>query len=187
MDFSQFNKNLKQPEINQPKIDYQFIVVYDKKTKPAAKSLHNQAVNNKVKSTTWSKKEFLDQESRLTNYNHIVLLSETLIKENLGHPDLKSHPVIEGVTYKIQGHTIALQLEDSVDYVKLAKDLGNTLKEDWYKVAGAVIATGLIGAGIYTTFKMYTKTQKAKIYLLYRGIDKFVETSMMDFVNDKLK
>ena len=182
MDFSQFSQNQ-----NQPKIDYQFIVVYDKKSKPFAKSLHNQAVNNKVKSTTWSKQEFLAQESRLTNYNHIVLLSDSLIKENLGNPKLKSNPIIEGVSYKIEGNTIGLQLDDSVDYIQLAKDLGNTLKEDWYKVAGALIAAGFIGAGVYTTFRIFTKKQKAKIYLTFRGIDKFVETSLMDFVNDKLK
>lgn len=181
-DFSQFTQNP-----NRPKIEYQFIVVYDKKSKRVAKSLHNQAVNKKIKSTTWSRKEYLAQESRVTNYNHVVLLSDSLIKENLSNPKLKSNSIIEGVSYKIEGNIMGLQLDDSADYVQLAKDLGNTLKEDWYIVAGALIAAGLIGGFVYTTFRTFTKKQKAQIYLMFRGIDKFVETSLLDFVNDKLK
>lgn len=169
------------------KIDYQFIVVYDEKHKPVAKSLHNQAVRKKIKSTTWSKKDYLQQESRLTNYNHLVFLSDSLIKQNLANPNLKSKEVIPGVLYKHEGNSIGYFLDTKADFVETAKKVGNSLKEDWLSEVGIMIAGGLIGVGIYSVARFFSKKRKAEIYLSFRGVDKFAESILSDFVSDNLQ
>ena len=172
---------------SQQKIDYQFIVVFERRTKPIARSLHNQAVKNKIKSTTWSKKDYKDQESRLTNYNHIVFLSGSLINENLANPKIDAKEIIPGVLYKHEGNSVGIYLDKTKDFVEVAKQVGNSLKEDWIAEVAALIAGGLIGAGILSVARFFTKKQKAKIYLAFRGIDKFAESMLTDFVSDKLK
>lgn len=181
MDFSEIGNSCSHT------IDYQFIVVYDEKHKPIAKSLHNQAVKKKIKSTTWSKKDYLQQESRLTNYNHLVFLSDSLIKQNLANPNLKSNAIIPGVLYKHEGNSIGLFLDSKADFIETAKKVGNSLKEDWLQEVGVIIAGGLIGVGIYSVARFFTKKRKAEIYLSFRGVDKFAESILTDFVSDKLQ
>ena len=172
---------------SQNRIDYQFIVVYEKSTKAIAKSLHNQAVGQQIKSTTWGKKEYLDQESRLTNYNHMVFLSESLVKENLANPKLEAKEIIPGVLYKHEGNSIGLYLDSKADFVETAKKVGESLKEDWLYEVGALIAGGLIGVGVFSIFRFFSKKKKAQIYLAFRGIDRFSESLLKDFVSDKLR
>ncbi len=172
---------------SQQKIDYQFIVVSDKRFKPVARSLHNQAVTKRIKSTTWTKDIYTKQESGLTNYNHIVFLSDVLIKENLANPKIQSKEIIPGVLYKHEGNSIGIFLDPKKDYEEVAKQVGNSLKEDWLYEVGVMIASGLIGVGIYSTARFFSKKKKAKIYLAFRAIDKFSESLLKDFVSDKLE
>lgn len=169
-----------------PKIDYQFIVVYDDKHKPVAKSLHNQAVKKRIKSTTWSRKDYLQQESRLTNHNHLVFLSDSLIKQNLANPHLEEEEVIPGVLYKHEGNSLGFYLDSNADLVETAKKVGKSLKEDWLYEAGAMIAGGLIGVGISSVARFFSKQRKAAIYLAFRGVDEFAESILEDFVSDRL-
>ena len=76
----------------------------------------------------------------------------------------------------------------------MAKKVGKSLKEDWLQEVGAMIAGlvgglsgGLIGVGIYSIARFSTKKRKAEIYLLFRGVDKFAESILADFVGDKLQ
>lgn len=169
------------------KCDYQFIVVYDDANKPIAKSLHNQAVKKNVKSTTWSKKEYLCNETKLTNYNHIVFLSSALIKQNLANPNIKENRVIPGVLYKHEGNSVGFYLDRNSDFVEMAKNVGNSLKEDWLQEVGALITGGLIGVGIYSVARFFSKKRKAEIYLSFRGVDEFAKSLLLDFVSDKLQ
>lgn len=181
MDFSEIGNGSSQ------KINYQFIVVYDEKHKPIAKSLYNQAEDKKIKSITWNKKDYLNQESRLTNYNHVVFMSDALIKQNLANPNLNTKEVIPGVLYKHEGNCVGFFLDTKADFVETAKKVGNSLKEDWLKEVGVMIAGGFIGVVIYSVARFFSKKRKAEIYLSFRGVNKFAESILSDFVSDQLQ
>ncbi len=162
------------------KIDYKFIVVYDKFNKPVANSIKNQARDLSINSTSWREKEYLDNESRLNNDNYVMFLSEKLLKENLSNPNLQLHKLIDGVKYKLEGNVVGIYVED-ISYIDVAKRLGDSLKENWL-----IQVRALVGF-IHGPFVFYwSKKQEAKLYLLYKAVDKFHQDHLKSFVAGEL-
>ena len=167
------------------RIDYQFIVVYDKFCKPVAKSILNQACELSIHSTAWSPEQYLYNEPRLNNDNHVLFLSEKLLEENLSNPSLKAHPLLESAKYKTQGNAVGIYVEDC-SYAEAANRLGDSLKEDWLMQVGVLIGGGLIGGSLFAAFRYYSKKRKAKLYLLFKAADKFTREKLQSFVAGKL-
>lgn len=97
------------------KIDYQFIVVYEKFNKKVANSIKQQAVTKGVISTIWSETDYSHNEANLTNYNHVLFLSEKLINETLSNPKLEEHELVRYVYYKTEGNSFGIYTKDT-DY-----------------------------------------------------------------------
>lgn len=114
------------------KIDYQFIVVYEKFNKKVANSIKQQAVKKGVRTTIWSETDYSHNEANLTNYNHVLFLSEKLIDETLSNPKLEEHELVRYVYYKTEGNSFGIYTKDT-DYVKHAREYGNDLKKNWRK------------------------------------------------------
>ncbi len=167
------------------KIDFKFIVVYNKFNKPVANSIKNQARELSINSTSWSEEQYLHNEAMLNNDNFVMFLSEKLMDENLSNPQLKLYSLVEGVKYKTQGNVVGIFVED-ISYVEAAKRLGESLKEDWLIQVGALIGTGLIGGGLLATVRYWTKKRKAKLYLLYKAADNFTRKNLKSFVAGEL-
>lgn len=172
--FTQENKN----ELS---TNYQFIVVYDKFTKPVANSIKNRAVAKSITSTIWSERDYLDTEAKLTNKNHVLFLSKKLIKDVLSDPSVESIGLNDGVRYKKQGHAVGIYLED-IDYTEAAKRLARNLKENWKGEVAALIGGGIVGIGLFTTYSYWTESKKAKLYLLYKAVGEYTQKYLENFV-----
>lgn len=174
---------------NSNSVDFKFIVVYDKSNKPVANSIKNQARDLSINSTSWSKEQYLANEPQLNNDNFVLFLSESLIEENLSNPQLQLHSLIEGVNYKKQGNAIGIFVED-INYIEAAKRLGDSLKEDWLKLVGVLIATGhttgLKAVSLFATLRYKSKKKKAKLYLLFKASNKFTRKYLKSFVSGEL-
>lgn len=167
-------------------IAYKFIVVYDKFNEPVANSIKNQAGTLSINSTSWSEKDYLTNKSRLNNNNYVMFLSEDLIKKNLSNPNLQLHELIDGVKFKSEGNVVGIYVED-IDYVEFAKRLGSSQKEDWLTlVGGGLIVGGRIVGGLIAGLRYRSKQQEAKLYLLYKAVDKFHQDYLKSFVAGEL-
>lgn len=169
-----------------PKIDYQFIVVYEKSNKQIAASIRNQAIDLKITSTIWGEKFYLGQETQLTNHNHVLFLSEKLIAENLSNPNLEEKELIPGVFYKKQGNNIGIYPKsENKSFVELANEYADFLKENWKMVIAGVICGGSVGGSIVTGYLFWKKQKKAKKYLLFKAADKFVKENLKDWLDNQ--
>lgn len=150
-------------------IDYQFIVVYERFNKKVANSIKNEAVGKGVKSTIWSEKDYRDNEAKLTNYNHVLFLSEKLIEETLSNPKLKENPLIPCVFYKKEGNSFGIYICD--DYAKLASEYKEyaieKLKVELIKYLGKVI--------YFCKFFFWSEIKQFKLSLYFKAGDSFIE------------
>ena len=155
-------------------IPYKFIVVYDKFTKVVANSIKNQSVIKNITSTIWNEKIYYDNESRLTNFNHVLFLSEKLVKEKFANPALTPHQLLDEVVYKTEGNEFGIYIDDeNVDFKKSLSKYKTILKE---KLGKGVL--GLIGIG----FSFLSDRRKAKLCLLFKACDKFVNELMENWI-----
>ena len=189
---------------SQKRIDYQYIVVYDKSTVIYAQSLFNQAAGQQVKSAIWTEEVYNDNRHRLTNYNHIVFLTQKLINENFANPNIESKEVIPGVLYKHEGNSIGLYLDPTANYVKMANIVGNINNENWadwnsWNMLNLLninysnddkfaifVKWGYISLHLLREWLTWKEEKKAKRYLTFRGVDKFSESLLKGFVSDNL-
>lgn len=178
------------------KIDYKFIVVYDKLTEPIAQSISNRAIAKDIKSTTWSKKEYLGNKPSLTNNNYLLLLDKSIIKVNLADPTLKSREIIPGVLYKHQGHQLGLFVDnDTIDdgfqnlfTTKGWKDMTLTKMVLMYLgIAVAGVAGGLLGIGTLTYILNQNRKEQKRFCLLMEALDTFEKDYLQKFVQGELK
>ena len=168
-----------------PKIDYQFIVVYEKSNKQIAASIINQAINLGITSTIWNEKTYLAQVN-FSNANHVLLLSEKLIAERLSNPNIKEKEFITGVFYKREGSCIGIYPKSvNINFEKLANEYADIWKEDWKIVIAGIICGGAIGHLIQTGFLFWRKQKKAKKYLLFKAADKFVKENLKDWLDNQ--
>lgn len=147
-------------------IDYQFIVVYEKFNKQVANSIKQQAISKRVKSTIWSEKDFRHNEANLTNYNHVLFLSEKMIEETLANPKLKELPLVSAVFYKQEGNSFGIYTKDA-DFPRIASDFAYYFKENWKKVA--------LKGVLFSPYLFWSEKKQAKLYLLYKAGDYFIE------------
>ena len=159
------------------RVEYKFIVVYDKFTKPVANSIKNKARALSISSTAWSEKQYLSQEPSLSNDNHVLFLSKSLLKENLSNPQLQLKKLTNGTKYKSQGNVAGIFVE-KVDFI--------SLNEKWLYVVTTLICTTTIGQ-LLAAWQYMSKKKKAELYLLYKATDKFAKDNLKSFVAGKLK
>lgn len=158
-----------------PKIDYQFIVVYEKFNKKVANSIKQQAVTKGVKSTIWSETDYSHNEANLTNYNHVLFLSEKLIDETLSNPKLEEHELVPYVYYKTEGNSFGIYTKDT-DYVKRARECGNDLKKNWRKHLTVLKNISLIGI-------FFDVEKRYKLSLLFDAGDFFIENHLEAWIS----
>lgn len=168
---------------SEQKIEFKFIVVYDKFTECIANSLKNDAIEKGITATIWSEKQHEDNLPRLTNENYVLFLSKEKIKTHLANPKLRPHTIIDGVGYKKHGHELGIYLL-KIDYVEIAKRVGISLKENWEETVVCLLKPhlGILGLIYY----YFSEVSRAKLYLLFRGADEFSKENLKKYVSDEL-
>lgn len=163
--------------------EVQFVIVYEKFTKPAAISLSNQ-LSKKFKCAIWDKKHFLAQETGLTNRNNIILLNEDLIKENLANPSLRSYEIVPGMDYIREGNRIGIIFNETTS----PKKLSDILKENWGKYAVGIVTPialigGVPGAVIIAWLMTINQKKKIKFKLYMDAVDVLAKSKLQEIIN----
>lgn len=163
--------------------EIEFVIAYDKFTKPAAISLKNQ-LSTAHKCVVWSKKDYLDHESSYTNKNHIIIFNEDLIKENLANPSLSHHEIIPGIDYIKEGNAIGIVFNEASSPKKL-KDI---LKENWGKYSIGIIAPlalvgGIPGALVISWLLTLSQKKKIKFKLYMDAVDRLATGTLNGILN----
>lgn len=172
-----FNQNNQNEGLSIDKL--QFIIVYDKVAKPAAKSLYN-TVSGKYVCTTWSTGTYKHKEDSLTNKNKVLFLDDSLIEENLCSPSIVSSHITDCVYLIQQNNACGLKLDSE----KVAV-LGDMYKENWGKFIAGLVAAGLIGVGVMSIFMYLSKKKKMRLKLLLDAVASFNGRYIDDFVKGK--
>lgn len=160
-----------------------FIIVYEKLTKPAANSLANQ-LSGKHKCVIWDKKHFLTEEQRLTNRNNIIFLNEDLVKENFANPNLHSNEIVSGMDYIHEGKRIGIVYNETTS----PKQLSDILKENWGKYATGIIGPialigGTPGAVIIAWLLTISQKKKIKFKLYMDAVNVLAKSKLQDILN----
>lgn len=153
------------------RVEERFVVCYDRFTKPMAISLRNSLSKDST-CAIWSKKDYEQNEARLTNRNNLILLDESMVKSNLANPNLIPHKFSTGVLIKHENNTLGLYIDPNADLVKI-KD---TFSESWKKyVAGIVIPILTIGgiplAIVDFVLMLSNDRKKVKFRLLFDAVN----------------
>ena len=163
--------------------EVQFIIVYDKLTKPAAISLSNQ-LSEKYKCVVWDKKHFQREENALCNKNNIIFLNEDLVQENLANPNLQHKQIVPGIDYVKEGKRIGLVFNEETS----PKNLSDILKENWKKytvgtIAPIVLIGGVPGALITAWLLTLNQKKKIKIKLYMDAVDILAKSKIQEIIN----
>lgn len=162
-------------------IEFKFIVIYDKFTKPVAVSLRN-TIGKECSCAIWNKKVYEQNEPKISNKNNLIILNEDLIETNLANPNLKPIQFSEGVLIKHENNTIGLYIDPNAD-------LGNfkeKFKMSWEKYLMYILAPTLLVGDIITTVMMfYNERKKVKFRLLFDAVNKLKMKTLEDYFNGR--
>lgn len=144
---------------NTKKNTNEFVIVYDKLTKPIAKYISNEFAN-KYKIVLWNKKVYKHNEAKLTNGNRVLFFDEDLIKENI-HSKQNQKIIADYAIFVSHGNNAALYIKENTS---IPDEIINTIKKTWVKMILTDIAT--IGVTLFLTFNIkkmlrYTILMKA--------------------------
>lgn len=144
-------------------IEFKFIIIYDKFTKPMAVSLRN-TIGKECSCAIWNKKVYEQNEPKISNKNNLIILNEDLIETNLANPNLKPIQFSEGVLIKHENNTIGLYIDPNADL----GDFKEKFKMSWKKYLMGILAPillvgGIPGAIIITVMMFYNDRKKSEI------------------------
>lgn len=166
------NKNLKEETIK----NYQFIIVYDKVSKPAAMSLYNK-VEKKYKCAAWSKETYASNEVKLTNMNKRLFLVDSLIEENLQDPSIEPQTLVKGVILKMQGPMAGILIEESFldellnqPFKEWRSFLDSKAKETWGAISFYISSPVFWGWFLVSKWK---RTNRARLATLFLATEAF--------------
>lgn len=150
---------------NTKKNTNEFVIVYDKLTKPIAKYISNEFAN-KYKIVLWNKKVYKHNEAKLTNVNRVLFFDEDLIKENI-HSKQNQKIIADYAIFVSHGNNAALYIKENTSIPDL-----NTIKKTWVKMILTGIETGLIGVTLlYTTFLTFNIKKMLRYTILMKAAE----------------
>lgn len=174
-------------ENNQRPVQEQFVIIYDKLTKPVAISLRNSIIS-KYTCAVWDKKYYDSNEAKLTSKNYLIILNEELVIQNLANPRLKQIKYINGIVMLVEGNTLGLKYDSDSS----PKKLNDILKGSWNMYLHGALAPILIFGGIplfvalLSTYLLISDNKKIRLKLFFDAADKLKEESLELFLNGKL-
>ena len=161
------NKNLKEETIK----NLQFIIVYDKVSKPAAISLYNK-VEKDFRCAAWSKDTYESNDVKLTNKNKRLFLVDSLIEENLQDPSIQPQNIVDGVILKVQGPMAGILIEDSFldelldqPYKEWRSFLDSKAKETWGAISFYISSPVFWGYFLISKWKRRNRARLATLFL----------------------
>lgn len=166
-------------------IEYKFIVIYDKFTKPMAVSLRN-TISKECSCAIWNKKVYEQNEPKISNKNNLVILDEVLIKINLANPKLEPIQFSEGVLVKHENNTIGIYIDPNANLGSFKEKFRMSWKKYLIGILAPILIIGGIPVAIITTVMMfYNDKKKVKFKLLFDAVDKLKVKTIENFLNGK--
>lgn len=167
-------------------VNDKFIIIYDKFTKPMAISLRN-SINQKYTCAIWDDKIYKNNESRLTNHNYLIILSQECIKQHFRNPQMKLLTYLDGIDILLEGNTLGFKYNSKTS----PKKINDILKEKWKQYLLATIGPIIIAGGIPTAlvlsiYLMFSQKKKIRFKLFFDAINKFRDEDLEKFLNGKL-
>lgn len=115
---------------------HQCFIVYEESTKKVAISLRNLLSARNLKCSTWDEAHFRDNESRMSNFNRILFLSDKYASEYLASPMIPAKELTEFATYKREGRVASISLKKDIDFkgvLRTANEVTDSIKESILK------------------------------------------------------
>lgn len=164
-------------ENTEKKITNEFVIVYDKLTKPIAKYISNEFAN-KYKIVLWNKKDYKHNEARLTNGNRVLFFDEDLIKENINSKQ-NQKIIADYAIFVSHGNNAALYIKENTS---IPDEILNTIKKTWGKMILTAIATGLIGVTLLT----FNNKKKLRYTILMKAAEQLCKDDniIKSFLNE---
>lgn len=171
---------------NDNEIKKEFIVCYDKFTKPMAVSLRSTIGREKGKCVIWDKKTYMDNEHKLSSWNKTVLLNEELVRTNLANPELKGTKFSEGILLKHEGNTLGLYIDPEYEFLSFKQ----AFSESWKKylkcmVLPVLLVGGVPGATIATLLSFRSDKNKVKWRLFFDAVNKLKGETIRRILSDE--
>lgn len=108
----------------------QCFIVYDDLSRKVAISIRNRLSKLGIKCTVWDKKHFEDNEFRMSNFNRVLFLNDSLAKEYLFNAE-KTVEISDHVIYKREGRVASLCIEEKdLKFDEMLK----SVQEKWDKM-----------------------------------------------------
>lgn len=166
-------------------IEFKFIIIYDKFTKPMAVSLRN-TIGKESSCAIWNKKVYEQNEPKISNKNNLIILNEDLIESNLANPNLKPIHFSEGVLIKHENNTIGIYIDPNANLGSFKEKFKISWKKYLIGILTPILVVGGIPVAIITTVMMfYNDRKKVKFKLLFDAVNKFKVKTLEDFLNGK--
>ena len=167
------------------RIKEEFVICYDKFTKPMAVSLWNALGRKEGKCVIWNKKTYIDNEPKLSNWNKIVLLNEELIKTNLANPNLKEKDFSKGVLIKHEGNTLGIYINPNFKYEPFLTTFGMPWNHYIKIILPELILLGPINILIKYLLLLRNEKKRVKTKLLFDAINKLKGETIEKFLSDE--
>lgn len=166
------------------KVAERFIVCYDKFTKPMAISIRN-SLHEEASCAIWNEKQYESNEVKLTNRNHLILLSEKMIESNLSNPCLKPIKFSEGVLLKRENNTIGIYIDKEYDLGSFKKKFSESWKKYLLGIVIPILIVGGIPGAVITNLCMYFRDKKkVKFRLLFDAVNKLKANNIEKLFGD---
>lgn len=166
-------------------IEFKFIVIYDKFTRPMAVSLRN-TIGKECSCAIWNKKVYEQNEPKISNKNNLIILNEDLIETNLANPNLKPIQFSEGVLIKHEKNTIGLYIDPNADLGNFKEKFKMSWKKYLMGILVPILLVGGIPVAIITTVMMfYNDRKKVKFRLLFDAVNKLKVKTLEDYFNGR--
>lgn len=152
------------------KEEIELCIVYDKATKPQAKWLSNKLSEKLVQCMCFDEKTWLDEEKTSTNYNKVLLFSQSLVEENFPKELTSTSSLCKGVSLASNGNMHGIIVDPSVIVEK------SYMGRNWWKYLISLFALGLIGATLLTTYLLIIDPRKKARIKLYSDAATYLAT-----------
>lgn len=155
-------------------------IVYDEFTKKQAKALYHKLSEKLIRCVCHDEKTYLHDEKGNTNFNKVLFFSKTLIKENLAKEISTTQELVQGVDLLSNGCAYGIVVDPSVIVEK------SFWGRNWWKYLITLVASGLIGAAVLSTFLLINDPRKkAEIKLYFDAVQYLIKDDNITIILPK--
>lgn len=155
-------------------------IVYDEFTKKQAKALYHKLSEKLIRCVCHDEKTFRHDEKENTNFNKVLFFSKSFIDENLPKEIATTTKLTDGVYLLSTGCAYGIVVDSSVVVEK------SFFGRNWWKYLLTLVAAGLIGAAVLTTYLLINDPRKkAEIKLYFDAVQYLIKDDNITIILPK--